>query len=311
MESRPVVWALDAFSKDFDVHFKTAHAIALHAPGRLIHPVYVLSEEVFQDRGYSSFLRPALKTLAHRNMMAVLNHDALWDLRKAGAFHDPEVLIESTADASACALQLLRYADDVNAELIALGTQAKSLMARFFAGSFAESVLSQAHRPVLVIGPHQSRDLHLTDTVVLPTDFQPSHRHGFDGLLEIAQAHDLKLYLLQKTPESIDTWIQNVAQAWGGALPPLEEFYDDDDESRAREAISWIQKAHELGVEAHVVTDGVNESSASAIIDYATQLKDASPTIAMLQDPTNWLTSTVLRDLIRASPFPLYVAGTN
>ncbi len=325
MKSQPVVWALDAFAKNLDVHFKTAQAIALHAPQSLIYPVYVLSEEAFAERGYSCFMRPALKSLAHKNMMAILDHDGLWEFRKAGVFQDPTVLIESSADAALCAQALLRYAFELQANFVAIGMHGRSLVARWFAASFSESILHESRIPVLVSGPHQSSDLHPSNLIVLPTDFHPSRREAFEDLLKIAKERELSIHLLQRPAETLDAWIQSLAHPWGGGWTGFDDAIDDDQSALTQEAVTWLQRAHQLGVTVHVITENFRESAAEAIIDYAKSLegpdKRSSPTIALLQDhpqgaealgaetTSSWLNSDVLRDLIRVSPYPLYVAG--
>ncbi len=322
MNQQPVVWALNAFATQFDVHFKTANAIARQAPGCQIIPVYILSEDLFAEKGYSNFMRPALKSLAHRNMLTILNHDALWDLRKLALFDDPQILIEESSEAEACVQKLLRYAKFHNASGIAIGTHGRSLVTRWFAGSFAESVLNQSLLPVLIAGPHQDDRLLEVDSVVLPTDFQPSQRKGFEELLKVAHERRLMIHLLKIQSESFDAWIQSVAHAWGGGFNGMSSVYDETEAIILEEAVSWVQKAHDQGVRAKVITENFRESTAEGIIEYAKRLDRSSPAIAVLQDhphsadatheqtPSGWLTTSVLRDLIRSSPFPLYVTGS-
>ena len=303
----PVVWALDAFSskKDWPIHFKTARAIHAYAPEAQIHPVYILSEQVFSDRGYSSFLRPGLKPMALRNLNALLSHDALFDLMKSGQLLSPKVVVEISSDAEVCVEQFLRYALNVNAAGIAIGTHARSPIARLFSGSFSQTLIHKSRIPVLITGAYQQEDPQPIKTVIVPTDFKPEGREDFEAFLEFALQRNLDVELFYKQIETFENWMQSDAYLLGGGWSPIVESHTEE-EDRYAEAEIWLRRAREAGVRVHVTTEIFRESSADCIIQYANRLADRSPMIAILR-PIDWLDGSVLRDLIQTSPYPLYV----
>lgn len=283
----PMVWALDAFSKDFVRHARTAEAMQAHMPEGAIHPVYVLSETVFLNRGYSSFLRAALKPRAHKNLVAVLDHELLSSLRRTGCLRPPRVLVESSADASLCTQRLLRYAKHIGARLVGIGASGRSPLSRWFTGSFAETLISGSRLPLLITGPKQGASLKIPTVFVLPTDFNPSRRIEFTELLEIAAKKKISLHLVH-----------------------------DETETAKAEAQHWMTAACERGVELRFVSAAVRTSAAKFIVAYARQIENKnSPFIAIfgnrgLASNDGWLPARLTRDLIRSSPYPLYLWST-
>lgn len=298
----PIVWALDAFSKDFETHAKTASAIRAHSPESSIHPVYVLSEAMFSGRGYSSFLRAALKPRAHQNLLAVLDHELLEPMRREGHVQMPRVLVESSADASLCTGKLLRYAKRIGAHLVAIGTHGRSRLSRWFAGSFAETLTRESSLPLLITGPKQQRDLHRPHALIVPTDFCHADRAAFGQILAIAREKNLSVHVVHRSVQPFDEWISTGLHTIGGGWVSFETMMSRF-ENGADSADEWLEMARRCDVEMRI--ENFRESSTEAILDYAKRLEGASPLIALL----NSSRGSGLRDLVRSSPYPLYVAG--
>ena len=310
---KPVVWALDAFAsiESLDVQFRTVHAACSHIGDHeesplneicQIHPVYVLSEQVFSDKGYSSFLRPGLLPMARRNLEAILSHDSLFEFKKSGRLAAPQVLVEPTANASTCVRRLLDYAHQLEAKFIAVGTHARSPILRFFAGSFAETLILESSIPVLVVGGLAHESKSKCRTALLPTDFQIEHRRGFETFLNTAGDLNLDIKLIHKRPEPMDSWraFSSNDTAFGVGFD-ADGLSSDGTES---EAEVWVNLARSQGLSAEVISENFRESTPEAIIEYGSQLPD--PTICILSQ-LSWLNGSILRDLIRSSPFPIYL----
>ena len=308
----PVVWAIDAFSKDFETHLRTALAIRAHSPESQIHPVYVLSEDVFSNRGYSNFLRAALKPRAHHNLIAVLNHELLKPIRASGSLHVPRVLVEATANASACTRKLLRYAKRVGAEVVAIGSHGRSRLSRWFAGSFAETLLNESTLPLLITGPeHKIDSAEKPGALVMPTRLLASERAAFEHFLKLASVRDIPVHLVCPSDHPIDEWLKAGTHLLGGGWVSVEAlFFNQRD--LADEAVQWREIADRAGVRVQIASDSGPEvdltadSWAESIVDYARKL--SSPVIALSSTDGRALPSGLTRDLIRSSPFPLYYA---
>jgi hypothetical protein len=284
-EPPPVIWALDAFSKDFATHARTAFAIRAHAAESAIHPVYVLSDEVFLNRGYSSFLRAALKPRAHKNLIAIMEHELMIEIRRSGALRSPRVLIETSADASLCTKKLLRYAKGIGAQLVAIGANGRSSLSRWLTGSFAETLMRESPLPLLVTGPLQMNGLKSAKAIVLTTDFAAKDQSAFIKLLQMARARGLSVHLFPLRRD----------------VPLIE-------------ANAWLDLADQLGVTAKLTTETFRDPTAAALIEYANGLEAASTLFVFLSDPRlssnqGWLPASLTHDLIRKSPCPLYISG--
>jgi nucleotide-binding universal stress UspA family protein len=299
-----VVWALDAFSKDFELHARTACAIRAHAPDCDIQPVYVLSEEVFSSRGYSSFLRAALKPRAYHNLLALLEHELLAEARKSGVLRSPRILVESTSDTSKCTGKLLRYAKRKRADAIAFGTHARSALSRFFAGSFAETLMRESPIPLLVAGPCQRRDLKCPKSLVVPTDFQRGDRDAFSELVRFASHRQLTLHLFHRPSTPMDDWAS--ASMLGESWASVDTLFDLEN---AYEAKHWLKLATDAHVDTRLCAPNGRDSFCEALLEYAHQLDGASPMIAVLNATCAGLPARLTRDLIRTSPYPLFIAG--
>lgn len=300
-----VVWALDAFSKDVESHARTAHAIRAHAPDCEIQPVYVLSEDVFSARGYSSFLRAALKPRARHNLLALLEHDLLAEVKKSGLLRTPRILVETSAEASRCTGKLLRYAKRKGATCVAIGTHARGALSRWFAGSFAETLIRESRIPLLIAGPRQQDSLRPPRALVVPTDFHPDDREAFEDLVRLARRRELALHLFHHAPTSFETW--TAASLITDTWVSVDAFFDEDE---VQEAKRWLKTTTDAGVETHLTTPPPDHDSfTEALLDYARGLGEIGPVIAMLNATSAGLPARLTRDLIRTSPYPLYIAG--
>jgi len=98
-------------------------------------------------------------------------------------------------------VEIVRMADEIGADLIAMGTHGRRGLRRLLAGSVAAMVLSKAHCPVLAVRsgnqPHPAEELRV---ILHPTDFSK----GSEAALQVAHslARDLgtRLIILHVLP---------------------------------------------------------------------------------------------------------------
>jgi nucleotide-binding universal stress UspA family protein len=104
---------------------------------------------------------------------------------------------------------ILDYADDVEADLIVMGTHGHRGAARFFLGSVAEEVVRHAHCPVLTLrAAEESRSLDPVESILVPVDFS-DHSHA-----AVAQAAELAR-----------RWKASIELVHVLEMPPLPAFY--------------------------------------------------------------------------------------
>ena len=308
----PVVWAIDAFPDRFGLHTKTASVLRELFPESEIHPVYVLSEEAFTDRGFTAFLKPALKPMAIKAINSLLEETQCFDFRK------PRVLIERSASRPACARKLLRYTKKIGAGHIVLGSHARRGLTRFLSGSFSEEILDYSPVPIIIAGP-QTKIVSTPPTdVIFATDFSPGCAFGFTQILNMAASLNADLHLFHKE-SAADIELEPIStsgmEMFGSGWVSLESYIDQHSSDYRLDADECSRRAKDAGVTTHLIIQNFREPTSQAIVEYAETLQAARPetsaVIAMVSQTgpvASAFLGSVTRDVIRASPFPVYLA---
>jgi nucleotide-binding universal stress UspA family protein len=305
-DAPPIVWAVDAFPDQLELHVKTATALAALFPHSKIFPVYILSQESFTERGFSTFLKPALKPMALKAVRGLLSQFNSLNLQK------PRVLLEDSASRPACARKLLRFAEKIKAGQIALGSHARRGFSRLFVGSFSESLLEHSRLPVLVSGPVSQELSAPPNVIVFPTDFSPANDPAFREVLNLAQSSHAELHLFHKTTYPFDPFVQGGGQLLGGGWVLFDPFLGADDELQAQ-AQKWLNEAAGRGIKTHIISENFREPTSQAIVEYVSHIGDRSALVAMPFHDTRVgtvagaLLGSVTRDVIRACPCPVYL----
>lgn len=306
----PVVWALDAFSQDFNLMSKTAEAIIAISPLAPIHPVYVLNEESFEGRGITSFLKPALKTMAFKSLRELLAHEAFDSVRRQATIHTPRVILESSASLDQSVSKLMRYSRRLGAQMIALGTHASSPFSRYFTTRFSDVIMREHSVPALITGPKQSSGSKHPQVIIFPTDFSAACREVLIDVVALAKSSGAELHFFHKNLHPIDAFVQTGVHMFGGGWVSVESYFQQIPDEHEQEAEDWLWVAEQAGVKALLVRENDPESTAESIVDYARSLDPLSPMLAMALQASPlsaWLLGSVTRDVIRNSPYPVYL----
>ncbi|HEX8975470.1 MAG TPA: universal stress protein [Solirubrobacteraceae bacterium] len=138
-----IVWATDG-SEPADRAFELACRLAREGGGR-IHAVHVIEKMVVQwAAGENVYLNEAdLKTKVKGQVRAARERGLDVALRMPGA---PSAEI---------AQRLAEVADEVQADVIVIGTRGRSTLAATVVGSVTHRLLHLAHCPVLAVPPRQ------------------------------------------------------------------------------------------------------------------------------------------------------------
>jgi nucleotide-binding universal stress UspA family protein len=302
----PVVWAIDAYPDELELHIKSACALQAMFPKSKIFPIYVLSEESFTERGFSSFLKPALKPMATKAISKLLVQFDKLNLQK------PRVLVEVSASRAACARKLLRFAERTGASQIALGSHARKGLSRFFVGSFSEALVGQSRLPVLVTGPHCSEMTKGPEVIVFPTQFTPGNSRAFNDILDLAARFHSELHLFHKTSFALDSLAQGGVQLLGGGWVTIDPYKNPQDRFQ-RQAHIWLDEAASRGIKTRIISENFREPTSHAIVEYVNHLGDKSALVAMtflnsrVGTVKGALLGSVTLDVIRASSCPVYL----
>ncbi|MFC4248960.1 universal stress protein [Natribaculum luteum] len=93
-------------------------------------------------------------------------------------------------------LEILDYADDVDADLLVMGTHGRTGLQRLLLGSVAISVIRDASRPVLTVGPTVRDGPRRFDDVVVATDGRPGVGAAVDAGIALAEAYGATVHAL-------------------------------------------------------------------------------------------------------------------
>jgi nucleotide-binding universal stress UspA family protein len=301
----PIVWAIDAFPDQAELQLKTAAALQKIFPLNPIHPIYVLSEESFTERGFTGFLKPALKPMAFKAVLQLISQVRFLNFRK------PRILIESSASRAACARKLLRYTKKIGAGVIALSSHGRHGFSRFFVSSFSNAVMDSTSLPLLFTGPNAERLHAKPKVIVYPTDFSPACEQASDSILELAHWMGAEIHLFHKIIHDLDPITQSGVNMLGGGWVSVEAYLQQEANDHEAEARSWIQRARARNVQTRFISENFREPISEAIVEYVSALDEPPALIAMVPQ-TGPLASaflgSVTREVIRLSPCPVYIA---
>jgi nucleotide-binding universal stress UspA family protein len=137
--------------------------------------------------------------------------------------------------------EILRAADEVDADLIVVGTHGRSGVDRLVCGSVAESVMERSSRPVLVVrSPAVSLQARPIRLILHPTDFSASSWPALGVARALARANGAGIVLLHVAPAEVLT---------GGS------FYAPADLGPEREALAKLRdETAKAGLEGSVQT---------------------------------------------------------
>ena len=119
---------------------------------------------------------------------------------------DAVSVVEVTRRDVAPAPAILRYADEEEIDLIALGTHGRRGPSRVLLGSVAEEVVRRADAPVLTVrgknkGGHAT-PVGLLDRILVPVDFSDYSREALRAAAEWARLYDAQLHTLHVVEET-------------------------------------------------------------------------------------------------------------
>lgn len=160
---------------------------------------------------------------------------------------------------------LVEIAEEVDADLIVIGTRGLTGVQHVLLGSTAESVVRRAPMPVLTVHPDDALLAPPLSTVVVPTDLSPEAEiapQTFADLFAVGTKPRLHLVYADRTPPYLEPFKHSVLELTGQPDPIKEELL----ERMAPNAKALEEKG--FRVECHVI-DG---EAADAIPEFAEEL---------------------------------------
>ncbi len=135
--------------------------------------------------------------------------------------------------------EIIRVAEEENADLIVMGTYGRTGVTHFLFGSTTEQVVRLADCPVLSVRHHaqRTRELSQIKNILLPTDFSEYSKKALPYAVSLAERYKAKLHVLhvfeqrihpafylvdKETPFDLDSGLRD------RALDALDEFVYND-----------------------------------------------------------------------------------
>ncbi|HEX4998691.1 MAG TPA: universal stress protein, partial [Terriglobia bacterium] len=234
-----VLWAVDPAPQHKRLQIKTAEALSVLLRGldADVEPVTVVSPD--QIRVPADLFEPHSaehRAEVERTIASWAGETGLTGIRP------PKTLVQEEFSLHRSAGCLLAYARETGANLIALGSNARTGVARAVLGSFAESVALQSETPLFVVNG-ETRPLNAITRILFPTDFSAACRAALEALLPVAAAKGARLTFFHKldyvVPETQDLFAR---------FPRYHEYLEQDLAEKRKKAEEWGAIASRQGV---------------------------------------------------------------
>lgn len=299
-KSEIAVWAIDPFEGKLKPHrFEVRNLLAwTKATGGKIQPVYVLKLDL---SNLTSTEQVEVKANKINEMEAAIGNY----LQEIGCTETlaPRVLVIPDGSVESMVESLVKYSDDVAAEMIIVSSRGRKGFDRFVFGSFAETLLLKSTRPLYFL-THQLGTLMAErgNKVLFATDFSKNSESVFKVFLKQAKASnsEIILYYAITLPPSL-------------IIAP-DDFCNHEEESAKSEAQEWMKKANSEGIKVSLVLQYVGGPAnvAQSIIDVAKE--KAARFVAMASSSgkmESFIFGSVAREVFRANLFPVWTCGSH
>jgi nucleotide-binding universal stress UspA family protein len=307
METKKIIWALDAFPEDESLNQHTLAVLRAVVKGLgddvEIQPLYVLiPDEV-------NLLASTLDLVwtkdyeegAKKAMSSFLKGANLPGLQ------EPKVLVQAGNSKSEAIQALVRQSKKLNVDLLVVSTHGRKGISRFFLGSFAETLLLESDIPVLVVNP-QSREIRKVNHILFPTDFSDSCFDAFEELVSFAAAKEAKVTLFHQIPNPVEPVVGSGIYMLGGSYIPVSTYFDQEKNRKVEEGQDWVKWAEARGVAVDLMVQYQGRSIADSVIEAAEKKSVSMIAITSQRGRASAaLLGSITRQVVRGAPCPVWV----
>lgn len=297
-KSEIAVWAIDPFEGKLRPHrFEVRNLLAwTKATGGKIQPVYVLKLDL---SNLTSTEQIEVKACKINEMEAAIGNY----LQEIGCTETlaPRVLVISEGSVESMVERLVKYSDDVAAEMIIVSSRGRKGFDRFVFGSFAETLLLKSRRPIYFLTHQNGTSLaERGNKVLFATDFSKNSELAFRVLIKQAKASnsEIILYYAITLPPSL-------------IIAP-DDFCNQQELAAKSDAQNWINEANSQGVKVNLIIQyvGIPSNVAQSIIDLAKQKSARFVAMASSSGKMESLVfGSVAREVFKKNLFPVWTCG--
>lgn len=203
--------------------------------------------------------------------------------------------------------QLLKYGKAKKADYIVISSHARKGLSRLFLGSFAETLVSSAKIPLIVVHP-DSKVTQSVKNLLFATDFSDVSKAGFLKTLELAKELKAEVTLFHKLFSSTEPIVQSGIYMLGGGWVSTAQFLKDEETAKSELAKKWTALAAQKGVPVNYVSNQPDVGIAEAICE--TSKSKNADMIVVVNQTGRWgtvLLGSVSREILRQAPVPVLV----
>lgn len=195
----------------------------------------------------------------------------------------------------------LDFAKEKKAELIVLGTHARSGMQRWLLGSFAESLILHSDIPLLVVNPKVHKPQKIK-TVLFPTDLSPASERGLRKLMPTLERLKANLILYHKMDYVIPETYSMIYRT-----DIYEKYLKDDEKNRHTQLEKWSKMLTEKGIKCDIVIDEKPSFIPKAIVAAAKKHKVQMIALVSHTGPTSAVfLGSIARQVVRSADCPIW-----
>lgn len=202
---------------------------------------------------------------------------------------------------------LTQFAKKVNAEFIVLTTHSAEGVLPWSLGNFAETLILATKTPVLIVNPEH----HVPKVVrrlLVTTDLSRKSGQYVLKVGDFARSIGAEVILYHKQVDPLDPVIQQGVYSLGGGWVSVQNFIDDERETKSRQLEKMETLLSRRGVSVSQVletgpqniVESINEAAEIHTVDMICVFTEASPLSAAIL-------GSVARGLVRTAKVPIMV----
>lgn len=241
----------------------------------------------------------SLEDLAFKSTKRYLKHFSSAGLLK------PKIIFVASLSNRRLATELVDYSTQTNAAIIFINTRLKATMNPFRLGGFAETVMTRAQCPVLLMNP-QVESKNEKHSILFPTDFSRESNAALAHLQPWALAFDSEVILFNQV-EFPSSYSQEFE-----INEKMNEFMYAAETARQKKLASWAAHLKKQNIKARVIIRRECRYVADDIIRMAKKNKVEMIVIASRTGTyTQAILGSVARDVLVQANCPVLVFHRN
>jgi nucleotide-binding universal stress UspA family protein len=307
---KTILWSLDAFPDQLDLHTKTVQWLQVLASGgwknklRII-PVYVLSpSQLSLPMEYGLPFIESYRENSEKALRQITSKLKIKGLQKG------QVVVDRGSSTTSAAKTLISTAKKEKADLIVLGSHGRKGAKRFFLGSFAETLVLNSMIPVLVVTPQSKLPSQKSKVkkILFPTDLTRGHEIAFNKALKVSQSFGAQLTVMHALVSPVEPLLQSGVQMAGGGWVPVGAFFEKE-ASKKRKMLEGLEmKMKSEKVDGDILLIQNPTSSTDSIVQKAKKGYDLIFMAAQSGLIASLFLGSITRQVIREATVPIWTA---